>query len=112
MPMLCLGYQAHQCVHSHIFGKKTGKAPALVAKSATKLAAEQNCFLVHTKHINLNAAHVRFSKKRGKWEKGLYLRNLETKGEVSPLRMKWPDGPSPRNSENQDSCSISSLRIA
>ena len=41
-----------------------------------------------------------------------YLRNLPTKGEVSPLRMKCPDGPSPRNSENQDSCSISSFRIA
>ena len=27
-------------------------------------------------------------------------------------RRKWPDGPSPRNSENQASCSISSLRIA
>lgn len=41
-----------------------------------------------------------------------HLRNLDTKGEVSPRRMKWPEGPSPRNSENQDSCSISSLRIA
>src|SRR3972149_10284793 len=41
-----------------------------------------------------------------------YLRNLDTKGEVSPRRMKCPDGPSPRNSENQDSCSISSFRIA
>jgi len=41
-----------------------------------------------------------------------YLRNLDTKGEVSPRRRKWPEGPSPRNSENQDSCSISSLRIA
>jgi hypothetical protein len=27
-------------------------------------------------------------------------------------RRKWPDGPSPRNSENQASCSISSLRMA
>src|SRR5665811_1841940 len=41
-----------------------------------------------------------------------YLRNFETKGEVSPRRMKCPDGPSPRNSENHDSCSISSFRIA
>lgn len=41
-----------------------------------------------------------------------YFRNLDTKGEVSPRRMKCPDGPSPRNSENHDSCSISSLRIA
>jgi hypothetical protein len=38
--------------------------------------------------------------------------NGRTKGEVSPRRMKWPEGPSPRNSENQDSCSISSFRIA
>ena len=45
-------------------------------------------------------------------ERSGYLRNLETKGEVSPLRMKCPDGPSPRNSLNHDSCSISSLRIA
>lgn len=41
-----------------------------------------------------------------------YLRNLDTKGEVSPRRMKCPDGPSPRNSENHDSCSISSFKIA
>ena len=41
-----------------------------------------------------------------------YLRNLDTNGDVSPRRMKCPDGPSPRNSENQDSCSISSLSIA
>jgi hypothetical protein len=27
-------------------------------------------------------------------------------------RRKWPDGPSPRNSENHASCSTSSLRIA
>jgi hypothetical protein len=40
-----------------------------------------------------------------------YLRNLDTKGEVSPRRRKWPEGPSPKNSENHDSCSISSLRI-
>ena len=45
-------------------------------------------------------------------ERSVYLRNLETNGEFSPLRMKCPDGPSPRNSENHDSCSISSLRIA
>ena len=41
-----------------------------------------------------------------------YRRNLPTKGEVSPRRMKCPEGPSPRNSENQDSCSISSFNIA
>src|SRR5450756_2386234 len=41
-----------------------------------------------------------------------YFRNFDTKGEVSPRREKWPDGPSPRNSENHDSCSISSLRMA
>jgi hypothetical protein len=41
-----------------------------------------------------------------------YLRNLDTKGDVSPRRKKWPEGPSPRNSENHDSCSISSFRIA
>ena len=23
-----------------------------------------------------------------------YLRNFDTKGEVSPLRIKWPEGPS------------------
>jgi len=32
-------------------------------------------------------------------------------GDVSPWRMKYPDGPSPRNSLNQDSCSTSSFRI-
>jgi hypothetical protein len=41
-----------------------------------------------------------------------YRMNLPTKGEVSPRRMKCPDGPSPRNSENHDSCSISSFKIA
>gem|GEM_PF-6046171 len=37
-----------------------------------------------------------------------YFRNFETNGDVSPLLIKWPEAPSPRNSENQDSCSISS----
>jgi len=41
-----------------------------------------------------------------------YFRNFDTNGDVSPWRMKCPDGPSPKNSENHDSCSISSLRIA
>ena len=41
-----------------------------------------------------------------------YLKNFDTKGEVSPCLIKWPDGPSPRNSENHDSCSISSCKIA
>jgi len=31
-----------------------------------------------------------------------YLRNLETKSEVSPLRVKWQYDPPSRNSENQD----------
>jgi len=58
-------------------------------------------------HMNLHAIYVK-KEKRG----SVYLRNSETNDEVSPLRMKCPDGPSPRNSENHDSCSISSLRIA
>jgi len=41
-----------------------------------------------------------------------YFMNLDTNGEVCPSLRKWPEGPSPRNSENQDSCSISSFRIA
>src|SRR3990170_6949451 len=41
----------------------------------------------------------------------VYRMNFPTKGEVSPRRMKCPEGPSPRNSENQDSCSISSFRM-
>lgn len=49
---------------------------------------------------------------RGLARTHLHTRNLRTKGDVSPFLMKWPDGPSPRNSENQDSCSISSFRIA
>lgn len=41
------------------------------------------------------------------------VRKRATYGESPGLpRWKWPDGPSPRNSENHDSCSISSLRIA
>ena len=38
-----------------------------------------------------------------------YLRCFETNGEISPRRMKRPDSPSPGNSENQDSCSISTF---
>ena len=41
-----------------------------------------------------------------------YFRNFDTNGDVSPCRMKCPDGPSPRNSLNHDSCSTSSFRIA
>jgi len=42
----------------------------------------------------------------------IYFKNFETKGDVSPLLKKCPDGPSPKNSENHDSCSISSFNIA
>ena len=41
-----------------------------------------------------------------------YFRNFDTNGDVSPCRMKCPDGPSPRNSLNHDSCSTSSFSIA
>ena len=42
-----------------------------------------------------------------------YFRNFDTSGDVSPCRMKCPDGPSPRNSLNYDSCyTCSSFRIA
>ena len=37
-----------------------------------------------------------------------YLGNLETKGQ-SLRRRPWPEGPSPRNSANHDSCSISAF---
>lgn len=41
-----------------------------------------------------------------------YLMKGPTNGDVSPRLKKWPDGPSPKNSENHDSCSTSSCKIA